>query len=59
MYVMIAVVFIVFLIFILLIAGNYKKELEYDRVRENSPGRPNVSGGIPETTQDTTYYINR
>lgn len=56
---MIAVVFIVFLIFILLIAGNYKKELEYDRVRENSPGRPNVSGGIPETTQDTTYYINR
>lgn len=59
MYVMVAVVFIVFLISILLIAGNYKKELEYDRARENDSGRPNVPRGIPETTQDTTYYINR
>lgn len=58
-YVMMAIAFLMLLISILLIVRNYRKELAYDRMKEGGQGMSGKPGGISETTQSTTYYVNR
>lgn len=60
MYVMMAVVFLVFLISILLIVRNYRKELAYDRMRENGTMKPDGATKVDMSdTYQTTYYVNK
>lgn len=60
MYVMMAVVFLVFLISILLIIRNYRKELAYDRMRENGTMKPDGATKVDMSgTYQTTYYVNK
>lgn len=60
MYVMMVVVFLVFLISILLIVRNYRKELAYDRMRENGTMKPDGATKVDMSdTYQTTYYVNK
>ena len=59
-YVMMAVVFAVLLLAIILIIRNYRRELEYDRMKENERMKPeNATKVDMSNTYQTTYRINK